>query len=105
MRRRRKPVEPEEFDLAEALATCGDRYVAKQLLETTHGNMPRCVACGNEIEVTASGLADHHCPPEYENAKYYEQLYANDRGVPVSRTVGQRLSQGFRMMNDDWDGS
>lgn len=59
-----------------------------------------CVACGQEVELTKDGYANHHCDPKSESAKRSANTRAHE-GFDWTAPLWRRLDEGFAMMEED----
>jgi len=62
-----------------------------------------CVVCGRPLYAGPSGLtARHECPKRVLGARQAAQTRAERYGTagPLNPTWGQRLSEGFQMMDE-----
>ena len=59
-----------------------------------------CVACGKEIEISASGNANHKCPTKSDAAKKAAHTRGYDATVRTP-SISQRLREGFAMLRED----
>ena len=62
-----------------------------------------CVACGRPVEKTPDGYANHKCPPATDSARKAADVRHRD-GVIRTQSFGERLSNGFSMLEEDDDG-
>lgn len=59
-----------------------------------------CVACGQEVELTQDGYANHHCDPRTDAAKKAANTRAHD-GFDWNPPLWRRLDEGFSMLEED----
>jgi len=59
---------------------------------------PKCLSCGQVIELGESGLPDHHCSRRHEAAVESANRRAVDSPVPRDLPYGERLELGFSMI-------